>query len=1607
MKIDFLSPKGPQPAEQIGLNEFRSKLPPSWKGYANFYLRNEKRRGQDREVDVVLITPDRLIIVDLKHGRGKFESRSGSWFQNGEPIGQSAATKIRENAKVLASTIRKHVQQIPGAPPVESAVVFTNPQADFSGLEQHEKDRCFTIDDFTRIGNESIFRTYFTTRSDFGGSASLAAGQHLFGLQRFFTNDKHVGATPAKYHGFIPTGTPEFRHPLYEEFSCQDEANPKYTGLLRLWDFSRDPEAFAVEELRRPVAERERTALGHIRATNPHYFDNFVLRSQAHDREYGLNFSEVFEKHPDLVRLTRYVGTISELPTDRRVDIAKLFLDRVAELHRVKLAHRDLDRHSIWIDERRSSVVLSGFGASHFPDVDTIGDKRAKLLAGGVRTPEDTAQGSVASPFRQDVFLSAAAVFGILTARRIELVDDVPYWSEKLLETAEMTEYRHFQAWFERALDWDPSKRFNDGIEASSAFVDAISRSPSFNVEKQLAQYRREIDLMDYAANVDEWFKRTPYRVLKSGPLLIKNWPQQYIGDLKTSALALLAFFSRGARLEGLAAPWAPRVRQCCLCMDGLFLAQDWVDGSKLLEVDWSGHDEGSITAFLKKLFDAVDELHAAGLSHGDLKPANIIVSQTEEGASVPVFIDLLDFSRPDDGERLSPAYCPPYQNDDLQLRDRFAAGQIAVELIDAWVQNSRHETRLQQRIAEGVLKSNEEGDYWSTLQPLRDSLSAAKSTSESVGLDLSVEFRDPKFPGAMLADNGRFYVVLREAKNQIEIYGFDQKLQIDFDRKDMKPHKAAMYSVGAKESNWAGSNSVMQFQGEIRIAHALTTRFAGFESIFGQVATRLQSTEEQSQPVDAVTEGSVAAEPAKKPILSLPGGPAAKAVFPVAKFWEETILAEEEILPEIKLIELPRETHEPGTILLTCNEVPAVDAVDVRTGQFATVTWNGERIGDLDTARAGHGKVLVRNARSFRRLQPNDVLKIQSPDNRSSFRRRSRAVDRILRGQAQIANLISYFNPVAKIEPAVVAEPIPAGALDKYGLNPQQEEAFRHLWANGPVGLLQGPPGTGKTYFTSAFVHWALNDGKLRNVLVLSQSHEAVNTVAERVLKVFNDRGGEVDLLRVGQYDKISPQLRRYHSQSVQDRYRELFRAELKDRVSTVARKLGLDRGYVREAVEIEASIGSIVRQIELAEQDLGSTDLDADVVAAAGRRLGTLNRTLERFLADEIVPREGTPFEILDEVRDEIAKRHHVFDPDARDRLLRLLDLSRSWLSVLSARSRNLEEFLARSRNLVCGTCVGIGRHGLGLEKGVFDLVIIDEAARCTPGELAVGMQSGKRILLVGDHRQLPPLFEHDALKAMAKKLPGFAAEDFKKSDFERAFSSSYGKSIARTLKTQYRMAAEIGSLVSETFYPGEDLETDREPPSNIYDHLPAPFDKQVVWLDTGLSKKGSNDSEVGTSFINRREAIEVISLLKKIAASQVFLAKAPNTLELKDGEALIGVICTYAQQAELIENMIVASDLPSDFRSLIKVDTVDAYQGKENRIVILSVVRNNSEDAMGHVKSRNRVNVAISRAMDRLLIIGAAAMFEKGNNSLKPIVRHLKAKNRIIPITALGGA
>ncbi|CAM3636258.1 protein of unknown function [Xenorhabdus nematophila AN6/1] len=112
-----------------------------------------------------------------------------------------------------------------------------------------------------------------------------------------------------------------------------------------------------------------------------------------------------------------------------------------------------------------------------------------------------------------------------------------------------------------------------------------------------------------------------------------------------------------------------------------------------------------------------------------------------------------------------------------------------------------------------------------------------------------------------------------------------------------------------------------------------------------------------------------------------------------------------------------------------------------------------------------------------------------------------------------------------------------------------------------------------------------------------------------------------------------------------------------------------------------------------------------------------------------------------------------------------------------------------------LVAGTCVGIGQGHIGIQDNIYDWVIIDEAARSIASELAIAMQSARRVLLVGDHLQLPPLYSDAHKTALARKL-GISSsrtevDEVLQSDFARAFNSKYGQQASAALLTQYRMA------------------------------------------------------------------------------------------------------------------------------------------------------------------------------------------------------------------------
>jgi superfamily I DNA and/or RNA helicase len=178
---------------------------------------------------------------------------------------------------------------------------------------------------------------------------------------------------------------------------------------------------------------------------------------------------------------------------------------------------------------------------------------------------------------------------------------------------------------------------------------------------------------------------------------------------------------------------------------------------------------------------------------------------------------------------------------------------------------------------------------------------------------------------------------------------------------------------------------------------------------------------------------------------------------------------------------------------------------------------------------------------------------------------------------------------------------------------------------------------------------------------------------------------------------------------------------------------------------------------------------------------------------------------------------------------------------------------------------------------------------------------------------------------------------------------------------------------------------------------------LDSEVTWLDTSGLGSAANEQSEGQSKSNRSEAETIVRLLRRMSASEEFW----NAYDAGDApqEKPIGVITMYGAQKTLLNKYLVTSGLRSGFLARIKVDTVDSYQGQENAIVFLSIVRNNVFGDLGYVKDLRRVNVALSRAMERLVIVGSTRFIDsvQQDNPMGRVLNYIRSipelNNRII--------
>lgn len=355
--------------------------------------------------------------------------------------------------------------------------------------------------------------------------------------------------------------------------------------------------------------------------------------------------------------------------------------------------------------------------------------------------------------------------------------------------------------------------------------------------------------------------------------------------------------------------------------------------------------------------------------------------------------------------------------------------------------------------------------------------------------------------------------------------------------------------------------------------------------------------------------------------------------------------------------------------------------------------------------------------------------------------------------------------------------------------------------------------------------------------------------------------------------------------------------------------------------------------------------------------------------------------------------------------------------WKRDLTVRDRNTREYFYEAYksnvNLVAATCSICGSKQLqeiykylfGNNENAFDVVIMDEASKATPLEMSVPMVWGKKIIIIGDHKQLPPMMNENniitSLKKANQKVLAETIESFKESQFEILFRTAFKlkPSIVATLDTQYRMHKKImdtiGHFYSEELEEGlkcgladEDMDNEQYNARGSRYHgltIPGFIEPQThaIWINVNTYESQPSGS---TSYVNYGELDAIKTVIKALQKADGFQKFMDSQEKPEDKE--IGIITFYGAQYGKIKEMY--KDGKIDKSLPCRINVVDKFQGMERNIIIISTVRSNKEKHYGFAEDIRRINVGFSRARRLLIVIGNRDFFRENAHYKNQLMR-----------------
>jgi len=531
--------------------------------------------------------------------------------------------------------------------------------------------------------------------------------------------------------------------------------------------------------------------------------------------------------------------------------------------------------------------------------------------------------------------------------------------------------------------------------------------------------------------------------------------------------------------------------------------------------------------------------------------------------------------------------------------------------------------------------------------------------------------------------------------------------------------------------------------------------------------------------------------------------------------------------------------------------------------------------------------------------------------------------------------------------------------------VNESQKQAIIKTLLAEDLALIQGPPGTGKSTAIAEMIWQHIRKNYDERILLTSETNLAVDNAIDRIV---NPNHNLVKPIRIGGEEKLEMEGRQF-------------------------------------------SLDVMKRWIEN-----GMIEIDEE----------------EQNDDEESLPQKL----ILQNWIDNIKKR--INRQELGENIFSL------WNGLLSNPSKEIRQIFyynyLKNCNVIGATCSSIGKLSstgkrtnfywtyqeiFGSNTEIkFTTVIQDESSKATPAELSLPLIYGKKNVIIGDHRQLPPLLDKEEFKMSLdflldrtekeeekqkiKKLKSFVLKHFDEmeiSHFERLFEK-IDDSLKGVFNLQYRMHPDINDVIKQFYVQDSGLECGLITPidlgvNDVNMYNPASRyhgieidgliskDTHVVWFDT-------NSPELldGTSRINYGEVEAIRDILTKLQHSDSF--KQYQSFWANPEDQQIGLISFYFKQIKLLRN------LRNEFRDIpIRVSTVDRFQGMERNIIIVSMVRSNriatdkkqkadvnlygelgfsEQKDLGFAQSPNRLNVALSRAKRLLIIVGNSELFRQ---------------------------